>query len=311
MRLVLVIGSLAFAMGTLVCAPLASGLPQAQWKPTKSDADIKKIGHRGIGAGLDFYSLDHEKELGKQLASQVARSSKFVDAPAITSFVDRLGQTLAEHSDAQGRFSFTFQVIDSDEVNAFTLPGGYQYVTRGLLLRVGSEGELAGILAHGIAHTALRTGTMEATKAEITQIAIIPAICTYGDQNCAAIEQGQNLMIPLTLWMENREYELAADYLAVQYIYVTGYDPQSYVNFIERAWPEPLAGFNKDFSPYPPKALRIQKMRDEIAKILPKRDSPELSTPGFSDFQEQVRAWKPVSQEPLPVLRTKTPNQSQ
>lgn len=282
----------------LVAPLLGSSLfasPQSQEKRSKSDADINAIGHRDIGKGLDFYSLEHEKELGKALAKQVDRSAKFVDDAEIVGYVGRVGQNVARNSDV--RVSVTFRVIDAETVSAFTLPGGYQYISRGLLQRLESEGELSGVLAHGIAHTALRSATKEATKAQIDQIAMIPAIIqvpnTWPPSNVQVT--GMNFMIPLTRLKATREAELAADYFGLQYVYVSGYDPQGYLNLMERVWPQGASGKDKlnVFSTSPPLADRIQAMRKEIAEILPKRDGAVVSTPEFKDFQERIRAWKP------------------
>jgi predicted Zn-dependent protease len=282
----------------LVAALVASSLsasPQAQEKRSKSDADISAIGHRDIGKGLDFYSLEHEKELGKGLAKQVDRSAKFVDDPEIVGYVDRVGQNVARNSDV--RMPVTFRVIDAETVSAFTLPGGYLYISRGLLLRLESQAELAGVLAHGIAQTALRSATKEATQGEIAQLATIPAMIqlpnTWPPSNVQVT--GMNFMIPLTSLKASREAELAADYFGLQYVYVSGYDPEGYLNLMERVWPQGTSGKDKlnVFSMSPPLADRIQAMRKEIAEILPKRNDAVSSTPEFKDFQERVRSWKP------------------
>ena len=150
----------------LACA--SSALPQ--FKPSRSDQDPNAIGHRNIGGGVDFFSREKELALGKQMAQEVERSSKMIDDPALSEYINRLAQNIAKNSDA--KLPVHVRVIDSNEINAFTLPGGYQYVDRGLILATNSEAELAGVLAYGIAHTALRTGTRQATKAELTQMSL-------------------------------------------------------------------------------------------------------------------------------------------
>jgi predicted Zn-dependent protease len=283
----------------LVAPLLGSSLfasPQSQEKRSKSDADINAIGHRDIGKGLDFYSLEHEKELGKALAKQVDRSWKFVDDPEIVGYVDRVGQKVAHDSDV--RVPVTFRAVDAETVDAFSLPGGYVYINRGLLLRLESEGELAGVLAHGIAHIALRSATKEAAQGEVAQLAMIPAMIFVPSDwsgNGLRITTGMNFMIPLTFLKKEREDILSADYFGLQYVYVTGYDPEGYLNLMERVWPQGTSGKDKlnVFSTSPPLADRIQAMRKEIAEILPKRDGAVVSTPEFKDFQEHVRAWKP------------------
>src|SRR5208282_816270 len=132
--------------------------------------DVNKIGERGVGKGVNFYSLEREIALGKQLAQEVERSAKFVDDPQVLDYVNRVGQNLVRNSDA--RVPFTIKVIDSDQINAFALPGGFFYVFSGLILRADEESELAGVMAHEIAHVCARHGTRNATKAEITQLAM-------------------------------------------------------------------------------------------------------------------------------------------
>src|SRR5712692_2972292 len=131
-----------------------------QDKPKDSKNDVDQIGNRKVGRGVNFYSLEREIAIGKQLAQDVERSAKLVDDPVIVEFVNRVGQNLVRNSDA--RVPFTIKVIDSDEINAFALPGGFFYVNSGLVLRADEESELAGVMAHEIAHVTARHGTKNA-----------------------------------------------------------------------------------------------------------------------------------------------------
>jgi len=142
--------------------------------PKNSKEDVEAIGNRSVGKGVNLFSLEREISLGKSLAQEVERSSKMIDDPVVTEYVNRVGQNLVRNSDA--RVPFTIKVIDSDEVNAFALPGGFFYVNSGLVLRAQEESELAGVMAHEIAHVAARHGTKNATKGEILQWASIPAM---------------------------------------------------------------------------------------------------------------------------------------
>src|SRR5258708_15354601 len=139
-----------------------------------SKEDVEAIGNRGTGKGINFYSLEKEVALGKQLAQEVERSSKLIDDPVVVDYVNRVGQNLVRNSDA--RVPFTIKVIDSDEVNAFALPGGFFYVNSGLILRANEESELAGAMAHDMAPVAARHGTKQAPKGDIIQLATIPLI---------------------------------------------------------------------------------------------------------------------------------------
>ena len=139
-------------------APKDQPVPQQDTvHPKNSKEDVDAIGNRNVGKGMNFYSLEHEIALGKSLAQEVERSSKFIDDPVVTEYVNRVGQNLVRNSDAQ--VPFTIKVIDSDDVNAFALPGGFFYVNSGLILHADEESELAGVMAHEIAHVCARHGT--------------------------------------------------------------------------------------------------------------------------------------------------------
>src|ERR1700719_3600396 len=142
----------------------------------KKDPD--EIGNRDVGKGVNFYSLEKEIALGKQLAQEVERQAKIVDDPVIAEYVNRVGQNLVRNSDA--KVPFTIKVLDSEEVNAFALPGGFFFVNSGLILKADSESELAGVMAHEIAHVAARHGTRQATRGQLAQIAMIPVMIMAG-----------------------------------------------------------------------------------------------------------------------------------
>ncbi len=177
-----------------------------------SEADVSAIGDRGVGKGIDFYSLEKEIALGKQLAQEVEKNAKFIDDPVVDEYVNRIGQNLVRNSDA--RVPFTIKVIDSDTVNAFALPGGFFYVNSGLILHADEEAELAGVMAHEIAHVCARHGTKQATKGDIMQMASIPAMIFIPYSWAGyAIYQGMNFAIPLTFLKFSRDDEREADYL--------------------------------------------------------------------------------------------------
>ena len=190
-----------------------------------------EIGNRDVGKGVNFYSLEKEIALGKQLAQEVERQAKIVDDPVIAEYVNRVGQNLVRNSDA--KVPFTIKVLDSEEVNAFALPGGFFFVNSGLILKADSESELAGVMAHEIAHVAARHGTRQATKGELINIATIPLIF-MGGWTGYAIRQGVGLAIPMGFLSFSRSMEREADYLGLQYMYKAGYDPTSFVDFFEK-----------------------------------------------------------------------------
>jgi predicted Zn-dependent protease len=257
----------------------------------KSKDDVNKIGDRGVGKGVNFYSLEREIALGKQLAQEVERSAKFVDDPMIVDYVNRVGQNLVRNSDA--RVPFTIKVLDADEINAFALPGGFFYVYSGLILRADEESELAGVMAHEIAHVAARHGTKNATKAEITQLALIPAMIFIPyTWTGYAIYEGLQFAIPLSYLKFSRDSEREADFLGLQYMYKAGYDPNSYVTFFEKIQAEERrrpGSIPKVFATHPPTTERIHNIQEEIARILPVRGEYIVTTSEFDVVKARLR----------------------
>ncbi len=256
-----------------------------------SEADVNAIGNRSVGKGLDFYSLEHEIALGKQLAQEVDKSAKFINDPVVNEYVNRVGQNLVRNSDA--RVPFTIKVIDSGVVNAFALPGGFFYVNSGLILHADEESELAGVMAHEIAHVCARHGTKQATKGEIVNLASIPAMIfipyTWAGY---AIYQGMNFAIPLTFLKFTRDEEREADYLGTQYMYKAGYDPNSFVAFFEKVEADEKkqpGTIPKVFATHPPTPDRIEAIQKEIATILPARDEYVVSTSEFDSVKARLQ----------------------
>src|SRR5205814_2883763 len=255
--------------------------------PKNSKDDVEAIGNRKVSCHMNWFSLEKEIGLGKQLAQEVERSSKMIDDPVVTEYVNRVGQNLVRNSDA--KVPFTIKVIDSDEVNAFALPGGFFYVNSGLILRAQEESELAGVMAHEIAHVAARHGTKQATKGDIIQIASIPAMIMlpYGWAGYG-IYQGMNFLIPMTFLKFSRDAEREADFLGLQYMYKAGYDPNSYVTFFERIQSDEKrrpGTIGKAFSTHPPTQDRIENTQKEIAKILPARQEYIVTSSEFDSVK--------------------------
>ena len=289
-------------------------VPQQQTvHPRNAKEDVDAIGNRNPGKGVNFYSLEHEIALGKQLAQEVERTSKMIDDPVVTEYVNRVGQNLVRNSDA--RVPFTIKVIDSDEVNAFALPGGFFYVNSGLILRAQEESELAGVMAHEISHLVARHGTKQATKGEMMQLATIPLILLGpGGWAGYGIYEALQLAIPLSYLKFSRDAEREADFLGIQYMYKAGYDPNSYVTFFERIQADEKrrpGTIPKFFSTHPPTPERIADAQKEIARILPEREEYIVTTSEFDGVKSRLRnvmfARKVQDNAPgKPTLRTKT-----
>ncbi len=245
----------------------------------------RKIGNRGMG---NWYSLESEIKLGREYAQQVEASAKLVTDPVVSEYVNRIGQNLVRNSDAQ--VPFTIKVIDSDEVNAFALPGGFFYVNSGLILAADEEAELAGVMAHEIAHVAAHHYARQMTRAQWARLGTIPLIFVGGGVGYAVYEAA-GFGIPLTFMKFQRNFEAEADYLGLQYMYKTGYDPQAFVTFFEKIQakekkkPGTLA---KAFASHPQTPDRIEKSQEEIGKILPARAQYVVSTSEFDDVKARL-----------------------
>jgi predicted Zn-dependent protease len=280
--------------------------------PKNTKEDVEAIGDRKVSCKMNWFSIEKEIALGKGLAQEVERSSKLIDDPVVTEYVNRVGQNLVRNSDA--KVPFTIKVIDSDEVNAFALPGGFFYVNSGLILRAQEESELAGVMAHEISHVTARHGTCQATKGELMQLASIPAMIfipyTWAGY---AMYQGLNLAIPLTFLKFSRDAEREADFLGIQYMYKAGYDPNSYVTFFERIQADEKrrpGTIPKAFSTHPPTPERIGNTQKEIARILPARQEYIVTTSEFDTVRARLRnimfSRKVTDAKDKPTLRSKT-----
>ncbi len=291
----------------VACLSAAPGIAaQAQSLKFPHAADIDAIGKRDLAKGVNFYSLDKEKELGKQLALEVEWSSRVIRDPDVNAYLADLAEKLVRNSDA--RMPIAVRVLDSMLVDATTLPGGFLYINSALILQAKNEAELAGVIANSIALTAMRSATTEATKGDIMQLVSIPSMIFIPYSWAGwGIYQGQNLAIPLTALRVHAQYMLAADYFAAQYLYVSGYDPSEFAAFIERT-EQNGSGAKKTYDKkrwLPSGRERAARLRSEIADILPSRESALHSTSDFETVKEKIRSWKPDSSGTRPVLRTK------
>jgi|SRR5579872_4012767 len=238
--------------------------------------------------GVNFYTLDRELAMGREMAAEVERESRLLDDPVVTEYVNRLGQNLARNSDAA--LPFTIKVIDSDEINAFALPGGFLFVNTGLLLRAQDEAELAGVMAHEIAHVAARHGTRQASRAEIANYATIPLIFLGGWVGYA-IRQAASLAVPMGFLEFSRGFEMQADHLGLEYMNRAGYDPLAFVDFFERVetMEKRRPGFvARAFSTHPMSPARIRAAQKEIQNELAAHPEYVLDTSEFHDVKSRL-----------------------
>jgi predicted Zn-dependent protease len=270
------------------CLAVALVAPASFADDKKNDPDA--IGDRDVGKGVNFYSLEKEIAVGKRLAQEVERQAKMVDDPVIAEYVNRLGQNLVRNSDA--KVPFTIKVVDSEEVNAFALPGGFFFVNSGLILKADNEAELAGVMAHEIAHVAARHGTKQATRGEIAQIAMIAASIAipYGWTGYA-IRQGAGLAIPIGFLSFSRGFETEADKLGLEYMYKTGYDPTCFVDFFEKIQTlekRKPGTMSKVFSTHPMTDDRIKASQSNIERYLKAKPEYVVNTSEFNDVKDRL-----------------------
>ena len=288
----------------LLAAALLLPAAFAKDKPKKGPDDI---GNSDPGKGVNFYSLEREIALGKQMALEVEREARPVYDSSVAEYVNRLGQNLVRNSDA--KVPFIIKVLDSDEVNAFALPGGFMFVNTGLVLKAENEAELAGVLAHEIAHVAARHGTRQATRGELINYASIPLIFVGGWAGYA-IRQAAQLAVPLGFLKFSRGMETEADHLGLEYMYKTGYDPIAFVDFFERVEtleknkPGTIA---RAFSSHPMTNDRIHRAQRAIQDELKPQPQYVLDTSEFHEVHDRLARQEERrrgNQNPyLPVLR--------
>jgi beta-barrel assembly-enhancing protease len=265
----------------------------SQIKHDGGKTDIDAVGNRNVGCGRgvgNWYSIEGQVAAGRQYAQQIESQIKLIKDPVITEYVNRVGQNLVRNSDAQ--VPFTIKVIDSDVVNAMALPGGFFYVNSGLILAADEEAEMAGVMAHEIAHVAACHYAREMTRANLMQLASLPAIFMGGAIGYG-IYQGLGLAIPLTFLHFSRAFESEADYLGIEYMYRAGYDPSGFVSFFEKiqAREKKKPGtLSKAFDTHPQTPDRIEKSQAEIRKILPAKPQYVVTTSEFDDVKSRLAA---------------------
>jgi predicted Zn-dependent protease len=277
-----------------------SNTPPASPDSSKSSGNVKQgsvndvnaVGNRNIGGrGLgNWYSTESEIRMGKQYATEVEKSTKMISDPVVTEYINRIGQNIVKNSDC--KVPFTIKVIDTDEINAFALPGGFFYVNSGLVLAADEEAELAGVMAHETAHVCAHHAAREMTRANYAQLGTIPLIMMTGySWTGYGIYEAVQFAVPMTFLVFSREFEAQADFLGVQYMYRAGYDPQAFVTFFEKIQnleKQKPGAVAKAFSNHPQTPDRIAHTQEEIAKILPARDQYLVTTSEFDDVKARL-----------------------
>ncbi|TAN23001.1 MAG: peptidase M48 [Acidobacteria bacterium] len=292
--------SLALGLIFALAIPLAA--------QSANEKNLKDIGHRGVGDGMNFYSVEKSIALGKQLAEQVEATARIQKDPEINEYINRLAQNLVRHSDA--KVPFTVRILESPQVNAAALPGGYFFVNTGLILAADNEAELAGVMAHEIAHVAARHATRNLTKARLIDYATLPLIFVGGGIGLAGRSLAE-VAIPMSFMKFSRGDEREADYLGLQYMYEAGYDPQAFVQMFEKLLskekkqPGTIA---KAFSSHPPTPARIKDSEKEIDSLLPSRPEYILNTSNFNKIKARLAMLEHVDDTNLKLHGTGRPS---
>ena len=270
-------------MRLLAPALLLAGLPLLGADKKK---DPNEIGDRDVSKGANFYSLEKEIALGKQLSIEIRKQARIVDDPIITEYVNRLGQNLVRNSDVT--FPVSFSVIEADEINAFTLPGGFIFVNTGVMRLSDNEAELASVLAHELGHAAARHATRQATRNELISLSTIPMLAVGGWAGLIG-RQVIGVAGPMSFFQFSRAYETEADLLGIQYLWKAGYDPSASVDMFERVESTERrqpGSVSKFFRTHPPTPDRIEKTQKNIDTLLPSRTAYVLNPSQY----EEVRA---------------------
>jgi beta-barrel assembly-enhancing protease len=273
--------------------------------------DVSAVGTRDIGGrGLgNWYSTESEIKEGKSVSMEIEKSVKFINDPVVTEYVNRVGQNIVKNSDA--KVPFTIKVIDSDEINAMALPGGYFYVNSGLILAADDEAELAGVMAHEISHVAAHHQMREQTRLNYAQFGTIPLIFLGGGLGYGLYE-ASGLAVPITFLKFSRDFERQADFLGIQYMYRAGYDPQGLPSMFEKIEHLQKTKPNlveKTFSDHPQTPDRILATQDEISHLLPPKDEYVITTSEFDSVKarlariENKRKLRDGQNEKKPSLR--------
>jgi beta-barrel assembly-enhancing protease len=273
-------------------AMTAAAKPDSRKKDSRipKKYDVSQIGDRGIGKGMNFYSIEKEEAIGRQMSQEVESQAKLLRDPVINEYVNRIGQNLVRNSDAL--VPFTIKIVESDEINAFALPGGFFYVNTGLLMAADSESELAGVMAHEIAHVAARHATKNMTKGQLFNFASIPLIFIGGPVGYA-VQQAAGIALPMSFLKFSRDAEREADLLGLEYQYKTGYDPASFVDFFEKikAQEKQKGSFiSKAFATHPMTSDRVSRAQKEIAEYLPAKERYIVDTSEFVEVKARLGA---------------------
>ena len=294
------------ALVITLMATSSFGQSDTKREPRNDKEDVNKIGDRGVGDAFNLYSIKDEQHVGKKAADLIEKREPMLADPVIAEFINRVAQNLALNSDA--KVPILAKVIDSDQVNAMALPGGYVFVNAGLIEFAADESELAGVLAHEIAHVAARHGTRSVSRAQTANLIASIFIGAMGDK-AQAVYAGASLVLPMTFLKFSRSFEKQADFLGIQYLYAAGYDPLAMVQFFERLSAEQNSKGNVIstlFRSHPLGKKRVRLAQKAIDELLPDRATYNVTSSEFDRIKARLQSRKrlpPRRQTTIPADR--------
>ena len=290
--------SLRLSSATALAIALALGVltpgfaePTTKRKPKNALEDINRVGSRNVTGILNLFSLRQELELGRKFSKEVNDRIRTIDDPVIWEYVNRLGQNLGRNSDV--KVPLEIRVVHDETVNAFALPGGFFYVNSGLIQFARDEAELAGVMAHEIAHIAGRHGTRQVSRTQLTSLTAQTLLEGFGGYNWGTMVavNAARLTLPLTFLKFSRTFEKKADFLGMQYLYKTGYDPLAMVRFFERLSAletRRQGSISAAFSSHPLSQQRVALLQKAIDELLPDQPAYALSGSEFDAIKARI-----------------------
>jgi len=243
-----------------------------------------------IKPGFNLFSPQDDVQIGAQSAAEAEQQLPILRDPTVTAYVNRIGQRLAANAGGPG-FQYQFKVVNSSDINAFALPGGYVYVNRGVLDQARNEGEVAGVLAHEISHVSLRHGTHQASKAYLAQagIGILGGLLGghVGAGAADVINAVGGLGLNALFLKYSRDLESQADVRGSQILAASGYSPADMISFFQTLESVDKSRKTSWLSDHPAPPDRIQRIQQE-ARLLHVTSNPTENVAELRSVQSRM-----------------------
>ncbi len=247
--------------------------------------------------GFNFFSRKQDVAVGRKAAAQMDRTLPLVRDPVVVRYVNGLGKYLAQYAPNQNGFKYdwTFQVVNSNQINAFALPGGYIFLNRGAIVAAQNEAQIAGVIAHEEGHVVMRHGTHQASE-KLLADAPLEILAGYLGQSGSLLDtlaqMGIGFSVNSFFLKNSRDMEAQADQVGTYILYRSGYDPYAMVQFfqiIQKKYPQQTAQF---FSDHPNPGNRIEAVGREVPELGPPRPW-KTNSPAFEAVKQLLLAMPP------------------